>query len=232
MTENQHTTTGPDVDLGQLIAEYAETVPPMDKTEASVAIRLWRLLAQGAPVTIQALAGDLGVPARQVEAALDGALAGSYAQDDQGGIIAFWGLSLPGQPSQHRLRVGGQTLYAWCAPDTLGLPRVIGATATVQSVIETTGQPITLVVRPDGVQNISVDGAVVSLVRAPGKSVGDNPAAIMSTFCHHQLFFPSRQAGDRWARAQGRDDIVILTLEEAIRVWDAAIRPPELTLGE
>lgn len=114
MTISQHTVTGQDVDLDQLIAEYAQIVPPLNEAQASVAVRVWQLLAKGAPVTFHAPTEDLGVPAQQVEAALDGAPAGRYLKDHQGGIIAFWGMSLLKQ-SQHRMLIGEQTLFAWCA---------------------------------------------------------------------------------------------------------------------
>jgi hypothetical protein len=56
MTISQHTVTGQDVDLDQLIAEYAQIVPPLNEAQASAAVRVWQLLAKGAPVTLHALA--------------------------------------------------------------------------------------------------------------------------------------------------------------------------------
>lgn len=215
-TGNQHTGTKQAADLDQLVAEYIKIMPALDHAQARIAVGLWRLLAEGAPVATQGLAERLGVSAQEVAATLDGILAGTHQEDDQGRIIAFWALSLPELPSPHRLQVEGQTLYAWCAPDTLFLPRLLGKTVTVQSAMQTTGQPISLVVRPDGIEHVSVDGAALSFVRATGKTLGDAVPAILSTYCHHQLFFPSTEAGARWAQAQGRDDIALFTLEEAV----------------
>ncbi|WP_406080153.1 organomercurial lyase [Micromonospora sp. NBC_00858] len=215
-------------ELDWLLAEYLKIMPVLDPAQARLAVGLWRLLAEGTPVTAPALAGRLGVPEQQVAAALDGVLAGTHHQDNQGRIIAFWGLSLPEMPSPHRLTVDGKTLYAWCAPDTLWLPRVLGKTIAVQSSLETTGQPISLLLGPDGIQENSADGAVVSFVRARGKSVGDAVAAVMSSCCRDQLFFSSGQAAGHWAEAQGREDIAVFPVEQAI---DGAGRFIEALVG-
>ncbi|WP_435585988.1 organomercurial lyase [Micromonospora aurantiaca (nom. illeg.)] len=213
--------------LDRLLAEYVKIMPVLDPAQARIAVGLWRLLAEGSPVTIPALAERLGLPEQQVTAAIDGVLAGTHHRDRRGRIVAFWGLSLPDMPSPHRLTVDGQTLYAWCAPDTLWLPRVLGKTIAVQSSLETTGQPISLLVAPDGIEEI-VDGVVLSFVRARGNSVGDTVPAVLSSYCHHQLFFPTKQAAHQWAEAQGRDDIAVFPVEQAA---DAAGRFIEAIVG-
>lgn len=214
--------------LDQLLAEYVKIMPVLDPAQARIAVGLWRLLAEGTPVTVAALAQRLDLPGEQVTAAIDGVLAGTHLQDDQGRIIAFWGLSLPDMPSPHRLTVDGQTLYAWCAPDTLWLPRVLGKAIDVQSSLETTGQPISLRMGPNGIEGISVDGAVVSFVRAHGKSVGDTVPAVLSSYCHHQLFFPSERAARHWAEAEGRDDIAVFPVDQAV---GGAVRFLEALVG-
>ncbi|WFE53116.1 organomercurial lyase [Micromonospora sp. WMMD1155] len=202
--------------LDQLLAEYVKIMPVLDPAQARIAVGLWRLLAEGTPVTVAALAERLDLPEEQVIAAINGVLAGTRLQDDQGRIIAFWGLSLPDVPSPHRLTVDGQMLYAWCAPDTLWLPRVLGKAIDVQSSLETTGQTISLRMGPNGIEGISVDGAVVSFVRAAGNSVGDTAPAVLSSYCHHQLFFPSERAARHWVEAQGRDDIAVFPVDQAV----------------
>ncbi|MBM0224375.1 organomercurial lyase [Micromonospora sp. ATA51] len=203
-------------ELDRLLAEYLKIMPVLDPAQARIGVGLWRLLAEGTPVTASALAGRLGLPEQQVAGAIDGVLAGTHHQDNQGRIIAFWGLSLPEMPSPHRLTVDGKTLYAWCAPDTLWLPRVLGKTIAVQSSLETTGQPILLLIGPNGIEEISVGGAVLSFVRARSKSVGDTVPAVLSSYCHDQLFFPSGQAARHWAGAQGREDIAAFPVDLAI----------------
>jgi Alkylmercury lyase len=70
-------------------------------------------------------------------------------------------------------------------------------------------------------------------VRATGKDLGDSVPSVLSTFCHYQLFFPSEEAGRRWAQARGREDIVMLPVHQAFqlvrgwveRVFGAALEP-------
>lgn len=214
--------------LDRLLAEYLKIMPVLDPAQGRIAVGLWRLLAEGTPVTSPALAERVGVPEQQVAAAIDGVLAGTHHRDKQGRIVAFWGLSLPDMPSPHRLTVDGKTLYAWCAPDTMWLPRVLGKIIAVRSSLETTGQPISLLVGPNGIEEISVDGAVLSFVRAHGNSVGNTVPAVLSSYCHDQLFFPTEKAARHWAEAQGRDDIEVFPVDQAV---DGAGRFIEALVG-
>src|SRR5439155_14324278 len=72
---------------------------------------------------------------------------------DRQRMIGFWGLSIG--PMPHRLIVNRQSLYAWCAWDTLFLPELLGVTAEIESRCPTTGRPITLTV--DGTHVTSQD---------------------------------------------------------------------------
>ncbi len=55
--------------------------------------------------------------------------------------------------------------------------------------------------------------------------------AIWSTFCEHVHFFATREEGEQWA--DGRDDIVLLTVEEGFawgrQVWSGVF--PDLYAG-
>jgi hypothetical protein len=75
--------------------------------------------------------------------------------------------------------------------------------------------------------------ARASFVRAAGKDLGDSVPSVLSTFCHHQLFFPSQEAGRRWPQARGRADVVLLPIHEAFQlargwvesIFGAALEP-------
>ncbi|WP_172803172.1 organomercurial lyase [Alloactinosynnema sp. L-07] len=180
--------------LDELLDGYARIMPALSAAEVRIAVALWRLLAEGEPVPVGALADRLGDAAGDVTAAVDGVLAGSCQRDERGDIVAFWGLALPQLASPHQLAVHGRVLGAWCAPDTLWLPRVLDATVAVTSPLHGTDETISLVVGPDGLRDISVDGAVVSFVRPVGTTVGEAVPAILSSNCHHQMFFASAAA--------------------------------------
>ncbi|MGH2739313.1 MAG: organomercurial lyase [Actinomycetota bacterium] len=197
------------IDIGDLAAEIVDLTPTLDAGQARVAVALYRLLARGEPVPDGRLAEHLGVPVEEVSATLNALPA--VHRDDGKRVVAFWGLSLGETP--HRLEVEGQTVYAWCAGDSLFLPRSLGRSARVASAAPDTREPISLVVHPDGVESISPERAVLSFRLPNGKKFDDN---IISNFCHHILFFPSEEGGRRWA--EGREDIVILTILEGFEL--------------
>jgi alkylmercury lyase len=94
------------------------------------------------------------------------------------------------------------------------VPAALGRTATVESKSPVSGERIRLTVSPQGVEEVDPPGAVVSIVIVDP----DNPnmgsvEAIWGAFCHHLFFFTSHEEAERWAA--GRDDIEILSVEEA-----------------
>ncbi|MBI3042958.1 MAG: hypothetical protein HYY78_09055 [Betaproteobacteria bacterium] len=119
----------------ELARAAIQLFPRLSPTEQQVSVMLYRLLAQGQPVARQTLAKQSGLPIAQVSTMLD-AWHGVY-YDGAGEVIGYWGLALG--ETRHRFRVRGRALYAWCAWDTLFLPRIIGVAAEVESVCPETG---------------------------------------------------------------------------------------------
>jgi alkylmercury lyase len=70
-------------------------------------------------------------------------------------------------------------------------------------------------VSPQGVEGVDpAAAAVVSMVIVdPADANMGSVEVIWGTFCHHILFFASREEAERWAA--GRDGIEILSVEEA-----------------
>lgn len=209
--QNTPTTSEQTVDIRRLVAEFVAVSPKLDETEARIAVGLHRLLAEGSPFVSAALSARLRLPERAVTAAIEGILAPGVIKDEEGRIVGFWGLGLPSLPSPHQLEVDGRTLYAWCAPDTLFLPRLLGKTARVRSTMKRTDQQIELVVGPDGIERASLSDAAATFVRPLGKGL-ESATQILSAFCHHMWFFPSEAAARDWAR--GREDVVVLPIQQ------------------
>jgi alkylmercury lyase len=230
MSNPTDTATTPASAINELVHGYLAGMPELDSSTAQIAVSLWRYLALGAPVARDALAERLGLTSEQIDKALDGPLAGTFMEDDAGRIRAFWALSLADQPSPHRLTLDDRTLYAWCAPDTLFLPLLLGRPLLVESTLTTTDDPIRLEVHPDRLGDVHGPAdTTLSFVPAATEGLGDSPAAIMSTYCHHQLFFPDTASGRRWAREHNRGELVFLPLAEA---FDACQRLFRTLLGE
>ena len=92
------------------------------------------------------------------------------------------------------LFVDGRRLWAWCAWDTLFLPRRLGATLDVLSLCPTTRTPISLRVSPDSVESVVPDSVVVSFLQPTRPFDAD----VVGSFCHFVHFFVDRQAGEDW----------------------------------
>jgi len=113
---------------------------------------------------------------------------------------------------------GGKPIYGWCALDPFLIVPVIGRAAHVESRDATTGEPITMTVTPDDVEDLSPPSGVVSFL------VPDQPfdQDVIQSFCHFVLTFASRDSADRWASE--RDGIVLLPVADAFQVGRRAWR--------
>lgn len=180
------TDKAPQPDPDALAAALAAAFP--GQRDARLAVRLLRLLAKGAPVSPHDLAKVTGDCADDVAQRL--ARWPSVEFDAAGNVVAFIGLSL--RPTTHRFAVGDQTLFTWCAVDTLFLPGLLDRTARVHSACAETAQPISLTVTPRGVLDVQPINAVVSIV------VPSTGGDIRSTFCCKVTFLASRNAGRAW----------------------------------
>ena len=183
-----------------------ELFPRLSPTEQQVSVTLYRLLAQGRPVARQTLAKQVGLSVAQVGTVLDAWYGVFY--DDAGEIIGYWGLALG--KMNHRLRINGQALYAWCAWDTLFLPQIIGAVAKVESTCPVSGDTIRLTVAPTGIEAASPAAAVISFVTPQQSELKEN---VLLNFCHYVHFFRSVEAATTWL--EKHSGTRLLTLDEA-----------------
>ena len=193
-------------DLGHLAAELRDALPPLDVKGQRVAASLYRLLADGRPVSDLEVARRAAVPVAEVGRVL--AEWPGVFRDDAGDVVGFWGLTVLEMPP-HSFYVGNAHLWTWCAWDTLFIPVIIGRTARVESVCPTTGQRIDLTVAPSGVVDVSPANAVISFLRPQERFDSD----VILNFCHHILFFSSPEAGETWIRA--RDGAMLLSMGQA-----------------
>lgn len=204
-------------ELDQLATEWVEALPPFDPEEETIALAVHRLLAEGDPVPERRISEATGLAPERITGALD-RWPGFVFRDERGDITGFFGLTREAL-SPHRLEVAGRPLWAWCSVDTLFLPVVLGQEARIESVCATTGEPVTAVVGPDGVREVSPTGAVTSFLHPDGP-VGHD---VIASFCHHVFFFASEEAGEQWI--SDRNDLFLITLEQGFelgrRVWEA-----------
>lgn len=112
----------------------------------------------------------------------------------------------------HEFRVKGQTLWTWCAWDSLFIPMILGDTAEVSSP-----DPLVHVtVSPIGIERVEPKDAVVSFP-LPGEGDFDQSAEnVMGTFCHSVFFFTSRESGERWRSTH--EGTVLYALDDAFEL--------------
>jgi alkylmercury lyase len=180
------------ITTSQISEQVACSSERLDDTDCRLQAALLRLLADGQPTEPARLAQRAGQATADVLARLGGWH--GVQTDDEGRIVAFRGLTVVETP--HRLRVGGRTLYAWCAWDTLFLPELIGRAAEIESTCPATGQAISLRVGPEGPSDVSPATAVLSFI-LPGSAQGDDS---IESFCRFIHFFASAEAADEWTR--------------------------------
>lgn len=174
------------------LAELIEAFPAFSEPERRLAENLYRLLAQGRPVTTTRLAQHSGLPIAQVEPLLSD-LSGMLRRDENGQIVAFLGLDI--RPSHHRLIVGRRTLYAWCALDTLLIPSALGKSVEVRSVSPLDASHIGFTVTARGLTNLHPADVLVSLLLPDGDAWRRD---VDHCFCRFVHFFRNVDEATRW----------------------------------
>jgi len=184
--------------------------------EFRLSLPLWRLLAEGKPVS----PGELATASRRSLPELQALVQTSDMRVDQAGNILAYGLSL--QPTAHQLHLGEQALYTWCALDALVFPALLGRAARVISSCPVTGRAIRLTVTPEAVLDLEPAGAVVS-IHLPGEDT--DICNVQEDICNDGFFFVSHEVASTWPSLHPK--AVLLSVEEAAqlgRVFASAIR--------
>lgn len=201
--------TTSDTRVQELSEAIAAATIGIDEQGRRLAIAVFDLLAQGDPVTPAEIAAHAHEPEAVVLATLKG-WPGVF-WDDESRVVGFWGLAIP--EMDHRFQAkGAKPMYAWCALDPFLIVPLIRRPARVESKDPVTGQPITMTVTPQGIEDLSPTTAVVSFI-APDKPFDFD---VIESFCHFVLNFASRESAERWASE--RTGIVLLPAAEAFEV--------------
>jgi len=214
------------LEMNKQMQEYLLAYGP---DRARLLLRVIQQLAHGHPITTEQVdqySAEFGIAKDQAHQFLREVT----ERDATDQIVGAMGLSLSQHP--HRLSVAGVSLSAWCALDTLFLPALLQQTVTIETPSPVTQHPIRLRVSPERVEEVTPKAAVVSFVLADtSREKMASVQAIWGAFCNHIHFFASREEGEQWA--DGRDDIVLLTVEEGFawgrQVWSGVF--PDLYAG-
>jgi alkylmercury lyase len=180
-------------------------------------VPLLRELATGQPVDPERLAGLAGVSPENTIAALREA-----AEWDANGTRVV-GFALTSIPTPHRVEFHGRTMWAWCAPDAIGIPWLIGAAVRIQSSCAATGDQVRVEVTPTSVERVEPAGAVISFF-LPSPDQPD----LRQAACGNANFYRDAEVASKWLAAYptGR----LLPVADAFQVFGNAARQvwPEL----
>jgi hypothetical protein len=185
------TQTAAAVSVDAIDAALAAATRNLSHDDQRLAVAIFRLLAEGHPVTIPAAAQAAAIPEPRATFILRSLPAVFWDDHDQ--IAGFSGLALAGMPP-HSIRHAGTDLSAWCAFDPLFLARIIGD-LDVATADPVTGQAISY--------HISGDGAITGASH-PDTALSfpaRKPAQLASSSCLMSLIV-SLLIG--WLRADGR----------------------------
>jgi len=190
----------------------------LDCTQDIVCRQILQTLAEiGQPIAPTQLAGCLQMS--QEDLATHLARVPDTEFDEQGNVVG-WGITL--LPTPHQFLLPERRLFTWCAFDTVLFPAMLQVKAHVQSVCSQTGQPITFVATPEGIEGLMPHTSVLSLVLPEQRC-----DCVRGTFCLQSLFFQSEQAVSTFLTSHPA--AISLSIAEAARVGRAVARmlPPQ-----
>lgn len=191
------------VTIDDLAGELAGALPPFNLAEQRLAVALYGLLAEGAPVSPDELASAVGIDPDRTREILS--RWPNLFRDRDGNVIAFGGLAV--RLMDHRFEVDGRSLWTWCAWDALFIPVIIDRAAHVESSDPVSGETVSLAVRPEGIEAVAPTGAVLSFLRPP--RFDDD---VIRNFCHYVYFFTSPGTAAQWTAEHERT--FVLSLED------------------
>ena len=185
----------------------------LSKEKQQIASKIYNLLSEGNPVSIEEVAESLDMEKDNVRRITD-EWAGMY-YNHEGNIIGYWGLAT--EKTGHRFNLDKKTLYTWCAWDTLFIPQIIAKTARVESRDPVTKKIIKLTVTPnDGIMNVSPSEAVVSFMIPDTQCV---KADVIKSFCNYVHFFESKESAEKWiSESEKKEELLILPIAEAYEI--------------
>jgi alkylmercury lyase len=178
------------------------------------------LLANGRPVTPEALAAVMGIAIEEARSYID--IARSMGLEVEDGAVVGAVLTL--RPTPYCFRVRGNDLHTWCGFDALFLPIMLDEPAQVASTCPVTGRPIRLTVQADGTVSEAIPATMV--VGIVGEQIAASCSVVGpdSAICSQMPFFASREAGKRWLA--DHPGVAIVDLDDACTIARAYVAEP------
>ena len=180
----------------------------IDPETQQVCIQLYGQLACGKPVPLKNVASLSNISVSYTKKLLEKWAISAIEYDEEGRVVAFGGLTL--KPTPHSIIIKEETLYTWCAFDTLFIPLILNEHAYVKSSCPVSGVNISFTVTPDGIKECNPETAFISLVTPKISHLKGN---VRGCFCCNIHFFNAEDAALSWLG--GHDKAFILPINEA-----------------
>jgi len=199
--------------IGQnLFHGFTELLPNLTPATTHLTLLLYRGLATGGPLSVDALAERMQISLIRVRTLLN---ALDYVEHDiHGAVIAYRGLTL--KPGRHRIRIAGATLYTWCAFDALFLSAIVRQPVEIESSCPVGKHRLALTIDRYRIVQAQPDGIALSL-KIP--SAACYASGLRGAFCSFSHFFASRDMATAWQ--QGHADVMVLSLQAGLQLAQA-----------
>lgn len=184
--------------------------------EAGPLLQGFPLLARGTPVSVEEIAQAAGAEVDQVEKAVGKA---RCERDAQGRLIDLYGLTLT--PTLHRLEIGNKMLFTCCALWAHVVPKLVDATAQVESVDPVRREVVRLSISPDGVESADPAESAATLAVATQEAIDTD---VCEAFCCQVRHFVSRESAKEFAEAlPSCHEVELSEIQEAADLLHEAI---------
>lgn len=148
--------------------------------------KAYDLLLKGKPLTAESLSQIINKTLEETKAIIS-----TYGEVDQHEkIVGLMGITLV--ETSHKLSVGDQVVYTWCAADTLLFPRFLGFSALVESKDPINNELVKLSVKEDYLEWTDPVPLYISWMEKA------DSCDIRNSFCSHSHFFASDKTSQKW----------------------------------
>ncbi len=203
--------------------DFDQVVPEL----ASLGLHTIRLMAEGSPVSHVQVASAAGISSEDADTMLGiWEAAGASEYDGDGNITSFGGLGI--RSTAHRLEVNGREMFAECALDSLFIPAFLQQAVAVQSLSPIRGEAISLLVTPEGVENLDPSRAYISTV-IPGVAPETETGTTYGHeggMCNRNMFFEDDSEGAEFCSDQ--PGLVVFPVSDGFEIARQAFIGPLL----
>lgn len=173
------------------------------------------LIVAGSVPSVPELADRLGTTGRAIRSGLAALVAADYlALDGTGRVSCLYPFSTT--PTPHAVTIGGQTRYAMCAIDALGIPAMLDRELEIAGRCAICNAPIALRVGPGTVVGVEPPTAMAVARR-------DEKAPAFAACCPFTVFVCGQLHADQFMRQ--------ITNTHALTISEALVRAEEIFAG-